>query len=101
MNEEEYDNFRQQLQVEMAQKQALQLQFNEISRTVEEVEKAPENEKLFEMVGQVLVSKNRKELLAALKEKLELIELRLKSTSKSVDETTKKLQEIQKTLNKK
>lgn len=101
MNEEEYDNLRQQLQLEMSQKQTLQLQYNEISRTMEEVEKSPENEKLFEMVGQVLVSKNKKDISSALKEKLEILEFRLKNVNKSVDELTKKLQEAQKTLEKK
>jgi prefoldin beta subunit len=102
MNEEEdYDNLRQQLQVEMAQKQTLQLQYNEIKRTLDEVEHSQDTEKLFEMVGQVLVSRDRKALSSSLKEKLELIEFRLKNISKSVDETTKQLQETQKKLEKK
>lgn len=101
MNEEEYDNLRQQLQVEMTQKQTLQLQYNEIKRTSEEVEKSSESEKLFEMVGQVLVSKSKKDVSAALKEKLEILEFRLKNINKSVEDLTKRLQEAQKNLEKK
>ncbi|MCL4400380.1 MAG: prefoldin subunit [Candidatus Parvarchaeota archaeon] len=100
MNEEDYDTLRQQLQLEMSQKQTLQLQYNEITRTIEEVEKNPENEKLFELVGQVLVSKDKKDLMSALKEKSEILEFRLKNVNKSVDELTKKLQEAQKALGK-
>lgn len=100
MNEEDYDTLRQQLQLEMSQKQTLQLQYNEITRTIEEVEKNPENEKLFELVGQVLVSKDKKDLMSALKEKSEILEFRLKNVNKSADELTKKLQEAQKALGK-
>ncbi len=101
MNEEDYETLRQQLQVEMTQKQTLQLQYNELKRTLEDVEKAGEDEKLFEMVGSILVSKNKKDISSNFKEKMEILEFRLKTVSKSVEETTKKLQEAQKALEKK
>ena len=50
--EEEYEVLRQQLQANLSQKQTLQLQYNEIKRTIEEVEKSNDNDELFEMVGQ-------------------------------------------------
>ncbi len=101
MNEEDYETLRQQLQAEMTQKQTLQLQYNELKRTLEDVEKSGEDEKLFEMVGSILISKNKKEISSNFKEKMEILEFRLKTVSKSVDETTKKLQEVQKSLEKK
>ncbi len=101
MNEEDYETLRQQLQVEMTQKQTLQLQYNELKRTLDDVEKSGEDEKLFEMVGSILVSKNKKEISSNFKEKMEILEFRLKTVSKSVDETTKRLQEAQKSLEKK
>ncbi len=100
-NEEDYDMLRQQLQAEMAQKQTLQLQYNELKRTLEDVDKTPEGEKLYEMVGQILISKTKEEIKTALKEKEEILEFRLKGATKSVDETTRRLQELQKALEKK
>ena len=101
MSEEEYDALRQQLQVEMTQKQTLQLQYNELKKTLEEIEKSADNEQLFELVGQILIGKGKKELSSTLKEKMEIFEFRLKTVTKAVDESTKKLQEIQKSLEKK
>jgi prefoldin beta subunit len=101
MSEEDYDALRQQLQAEMTQKQTLQLQYNELKKTLEEIEKSADNEQLFELVGQILISKEKKELSSTLREKIEILEFRLKTVTKAVDESTKKLQEIQKSLEKK
>ena len=68
---------------------------------MEEIEKSADDEQLFELVGQILISKGKKELSSALKEKMEILEFRLKTATKAVDESAKKLQEIQKSLEKK
>ena len=100
MNESEYENLRQQLQVDMTQKQTFQLQYNEVKRTLDEVAKSSESDQIYEMVGQVLINKGKMDIEAAMKEKLEILEFRLKKVSKSVEETTKHLQEAQKELEK-
>jgi prefoldin beta subunit len=100
MNESEYENLRQQLQVDMTQKQTFQLQYNEVKRTLDEVAKSSESDQIYEMVGQVLIKKGKMDIEAAMKEKLEILEFRLKKVSKSVEETTKHLQEAQKELEK-
>lgn len=97
-DEEEYEVLRQQLQTNLSQKQTLQLQYNELKRTVDEVEKSGETDELFEMVGQILIKKNKKDILNKLKDKLDIYEFRLKNLEKSIDEDTKKLQELQKKL---
>lgn len=95
MNEEEFEELRQRLQVETSQKQTLQLQYNELKRTIEEVEKTEEGSELFQLSGQVLIKKNREEISKELKEKTEIIDFRLKASLKSIDELTKKLQSMQ------
>ena len=74
MNEEEYESLRQQLQVEMAQKQTFQLQYNEVKRTMEEVEKSGDGDELFEMAGQILIKRKKGDILSSLKEKSDILE---------------------------
>ncbi len=100
-DEEEYEQLRQQLQVALTQKQTLQLQYNETKKTIEEVEKTKEDEDLFQLVGQILIKKDKNSILQELKDKLDLLDFRLKNANKSVDEITKKLQEIQSKLERK
>ncbi len=98
MDENEFEELRQRLQAETTQKQTLQLQYNELKRTGEEVEKTGESE-LFQLFGQILMKKNKEDILKDLKEKMEIVDLRLKTSSKSVDEITKKIQEVQNQVN--
>ncbi|MGC8533570.1 MAG: prefoldin subunit [Candidatus Parvarchaeum sp.] len=95
MNEEEFEELRQRLQVETTQKQTLQLQYNELKRTIEEVEKTQEGSELFQLSGQILIKKDKNEILKDLKEKSEIIDFRLKASSKSIDELTNRLQSMQ------
>ncbi len=95
MNEEEFEEIRQRLQVETTQKQTLQLQYNELKRTIEEVEKTQDGSDLFQLSGQILIKKDRNEILKDLKEKSEIIDFRLKASSKTIDELTNRLQKIQ------
>ncbi|MCL4399148.1 prefoldin subunit [Candidatus Parvarchaeota archaeon] len=96
MNEEEEEILQQQFQAVTAQKQSMQLQLNELSRTIEEVEKSGESAELFEIVGQVMLKKSKNEIIKRLKEREELIGIRVKSINKSIEEITKKLQESKK-----
>ena len=100
MNEEEFEELRQRLQVETTQKQTMQLQYNELKRTIEEVEKTKDGMDLFQLSGQILIKKDKDEILKDLKDKSEIIDFRLKSSSKSIDELTNKLQSMQDSLKK-
>lgn len=100
MNEEEFEELRQRLQVETTQKQTMQLQYNELKRTIEDVEKTKDGMDLFQLSGQILIKKDKNEILKDLKDKSEIIDFRLKSSSKSIDELTNKLQSMQDSLKK-
>lgn len=95
MNDQEFEEIRQRLQLETTQKQTLQLQYNELKRTLEEVEKSEGEPELFQLFGQVLIKKNKGDILKDIKEKMEIVDFRLKSSSKSIDELTNKLQAMQ------
>jgi prefoldin beta subunit len=95
MNEEDFEKLRQQLQVSTTQKQTLQLQYNETKHTLEEVDKVPEGEKLYELVGQILMSKDKKEIAESLRDRIQILEIRLKSIDKTIDSLTAQIQEMQ------
>jgi prefoldin beta subunit len=95
MDENEFEETRQRLQIETTQKQTFQIQYNELKRTVEEVEKSGNESELFQLSGQILIRKNKEEILKDLKEKMEIVDFRIKSSSKSIDELTKKVQSMQ------
>ncbi len=95
MNEEEFEELRQRLQVETTQKQTMQLQYNDLKRTIEEVEKTKDGTDLFQLSGQILIKKDKGDILKDLKDKSEIIDFRLKSSTKSIEELTNKLQSMQ------
>ena len=100
MKESEYEELRQRLQIDTSQKQTMQLQYNEIKRTLEELDKTKEEEGLFELTGQLLIKKNKQEIIKSLNDKKEILEFRIKTLDKSMDTLTKQLQENQNKIEK-
>lgn len=88
---------QQQLQVLMVQKQDIQVQLIEIESAAKELEKEGGGE-AYEIVGSVMIKKSKPELLASLKEKKELLELRLSKLDKQIELLSKKSKEIQNKL---
>jgi len=86
--------FQQQHQSLLLQKQNLELQLSEVESALKEVEKSAEDE-MFEIVGDVMIKKDRLTILSSLKEKKELLELRIKSIDKQIGSVTSKLNELQ------
>jgi len=86
---------QQQLQILMFQKQSVQVQISEIKNALKEVGKTQERE-VYEIVGTVMVKKDKDELKKALDEKIEVLDLRASSIDKQIkklDEEAKKIQE--------
>lgn len=67
---------QQQLQAVLIQKESIKAQIFEIENTIKELEKI-EDENVFKIVGNIMVSKKRDEVIDELKESLENIKLRL------------------------
>ncbi|RLG18244.1 prefoldin subunit beta [Nanoarchaeota archaeon] len=86
--------FQQQHQSLLLQKQNLELQLSEVESAMKEVDKSMENE-MFEIVGNIMIKKDRVTILDSLKERKELLELRIKSIDKQIGNVVSKLNELQ------
>ncbi|MEW6722868.1 MAG: prefoldin subunit beta [Candidatus Micrarchaeota archaeon] len=94
----EYENMEKQLEVLLIQKHQLQIQSNEVKHALEELKKA--KGEVYRSVGAILLHTTKEEAEADLKERDELIEVKLNAISKqeeklrmTVMDTQKKLQE--------
>ncbi|MFA5992180.1 MAG: prefoldin subunit beta [Candidatus Pacearchaeota archaeon] len=64
----------------MMQKQTFQVEFNELETALAEVEKTKDD--VFKVLGQVMIKADKNSLKTELKEKKDLLEIRLKSIEK-------------------
>ncbi len=92
--------YQQQLQALASQKQSIQLQEAEVSNALKELS-VVKDEKVFEIVGNVLINRKPSELIKRLNDKKERISLRLESIDKQIKRITEKVQSLQKELIKK
>jgi len=77
------------------QKQNIQLQLAEIENAINELEKSKEDN-VYELVGNILIKKNKNDLLPKLKEAKETLNLRISTLDKQIDVISKKVNSIQK-----
>lgn len=89
--------FQQQIQVLMIQKQNIQIQISEIENALKEI-KEDAKEELYEIVGTVMIKRKPDELKVRLSEKKEVLELRLSTIDRQVNKINKSAKEIQEKL---
>ena len=101
----EYENLEKQLEVLLIQKHQLQIQVNETKHALGELKKA--KGEVYRNVGSIILHTTKEEAEKDLKEKQDLIEMKLDAISKqeeklrsTVMETQKKLQERMKQYDK-
>ncbi len=85
--------FEQNLQVLGSQKQQFQAQLIEINSALSELEGTDE---AYKIIGNIMVRSDKEKLLSDLKEKKEMVEIRIKNLEKQEDQIkqrTKKLQQ--------
>jgi len=87
-------NFQQQMQTVLIQKESLNLQSGEIEKALEELKKAT-TEDVYKAVGPILIKSTKKDLEEELGEKKETLDLRLKSLQKQEDRLKERLKESQ------
>lgn len=92
--------YEQNLQALLMQKQAIQIELNEVSNALGELSKS--SEEVYKIVGGIMVKSDKKTLVKELEEKKKLSEIRLQSLEKqekSLEEKATGLrEEIQKAL---
>jgi prefoldin beta subunit len=85
---------QQQMQALTMQKQTMQMQQGETENALSELEKL-KNEKVYELIGNLLINKKPQELKESLKDKKEKLDLRIESVDKQLKRITTKAQELQ------
>lgn len=92
-----FQQIQQQLQLIMMQKQDLQAQKAEVENAIKELGKI-KGEGAYEVIGNIMIKKSKKELEESLKNKKELIELRLSTIEKQQEKLTKDASKLQEKL---
>ena len=94
----EYENLEKQLEVLLIQKHQLQIQINEINHALEQLKKA--KGEVYRSVGSIVLHTTKQEAETDLKEKHELLEVKINTLAKqeeklraTVMETQKRIQE--------
>ena len=90
--------FQQQVQAIAIQKDTLNMQKLEFDKALEELKRTKDGEDVYKAVGPILIKSSKSELVKELSDKLETIEVRLKSLDKQEDKVKEKLQEGQQQL---
>jgi prefoldin beta subunit len=86
--------YQQQFQMLNMQKQNLQTQLIEMEHSLEELKKLG-NQETYEIVGTIMIKKDREELINSLAEKKQSAELRDSVISKQIDKISAKMTETQ------
>lgn len=93
----QFQNYQNQLQTVMLQKESLKLQNLEIERALEELSKTNQKN-AYKITGQIMVNKSVDELKQELNELKEDIDIKVKSLEKSEERINNKLKELQSKL---
>lgn len=88
------------LEVVVSQKTQLELEFSEIERALDELEKMDDKASVYKSVGSLLVSSSRQKVIDELRERKEIVNTRVTVLARQEERTRKKLTELQKRLQK-
>ncbi len=86
---------QEQLQVIVNQRMQLELQIKDTENAIKEVEALDENAEIYKSIGGILVKTTKNKVLEELKEKKELLDIRLKSLQKQEEKLQIKLKEME------
>ena len=90
---------QQQLQMIMLQKQNIQTQDIEFDNAIKELEKLGDNS-AYEVVGNIMIKKSKDEIKKSLKDKQDLIKLRISTLQKQQEKLSKDASDLQEKLSK-
>ncbi len=84
--------FEQSMQTILSQKQQFQMQLVEVESALNELGKTDE---AYKIVGNIMVASDKKDLIADLKSKKEIVDLRLKTLEKQENQIREKAEKLQ------
>lgn len=90
-------NYQQQIQNIITQKETLKLQEIEIKKALEELEKTNE-ENVYKISGPILVKTTKESITQELKDKQELIQARIKTLERNEEKIKEKIEELREKL---
>jgi prefoldin beta subunit len=96
---QELQSYEQTMHNLLIQKQTFQMEQSETENAINEITKTKDD--VFKIVGNVMIKSDKDLIIKDLKNKLELINLRVKSIERQEKELTKKVDEIKKEIMKK
>jgi prefoldin beta subunit len=97
----QFQQLQQQLQAVLTQKYQMEAQLKEIDRTLEELDKAPEDATIYRNVGSLLIKASGKaKVHEDVSENKETLEIRLKALDRQEKHMREKYQALQDQLNK-
>ncbi len=86
---------QQQLQTVITQKSQYEVSVKEAKRAAEEMKAVAEDAEVFVTVGSVMMQQNKEKVSAGLAEKIETLELRIKSLEKQEKTLQQKFEQLQ------
>lgn len=90
--------FEVQLQNILTQKQQLQLELGDIETALKYLQEAKDDVKLFKSVGSLLIEGTKEKVMNELKEKRDLIDLRLKTLQKQEEKIRSRIEELRSSI---
>jgi len=95
----ELQSLEQNLQSLLMQKQAFQMELSETENALSEISKT--SSEVYKMIGQIMIKSDREKIDKELKQKKDIINLRLKSIDKQEQELEKRGEELKEVVMKK
>ena len=92
---QKFDTMRRNHETLTTMSQALQTELTEVTGTLEELKKQPDDTVTYKAVGQVMFKVDKPALSTDLDDRQKTLEMRLASTKKQVESLTEKLTELQ------
>ncbi|WP_148882441.1 prefoldin subunit beta [Thermococcus aciditolerans] len=88
------ENYQQQLQLVIQQKQKVQLELTEAKKALEELEKVEDGTVIYKTVGTLIVKTDKAKAVEELKEKVETLEVRISALERQEKKLNEKLKEL-------
>ncbi|MBP7820287.1 MAG: prefoldin subunit beta [Candidatus Methanofastidiosum sp.] len=95
----QFQQLQSQYQIIVSQLQSLKIEMSETDAALNELSKT-ENPVVYKSIGSILIKSEKPDLLDDLNKKKESIDIRIKTIEKQEDRVKKKLEEMQKNLQK-